>query len=246
MLDGTWKLRTYSEQRKAVGRIKCGTESNGGFINITISNCVFDQCRGLALESVDGAHIEDIAITNLTMRGVVHSPFFLRLGARMRGPAQSAPGVLRRVLISNVSSYNAVADYPSIIAGIPGNQIEDVKISDVYLHQLGGAPADLAQRIPPEAEKSYPEASMFGPLPACGFYLRHVRNLEFTNVEIAAATADSRPAIWAEDVDGLDVFRLRSSQAGAAYLLRDVRGFRSFGSRDLPDRTAASVKEEKL
>ena len=31
-----------------VGRIKLGTESNGGFKNITIADCTFDYCRGLA------------------------------------------------------------------------------------------------------------------------------------------------------------------------------------------------------
>ena len=50
-LDGTYKV---SEKGPGTGRIKCGTESNGGFKNITISNCVFANCRGLALESVDG------------------------------------------------------------------------------------------------------------------------------------------------------------------------------------------------
>ena len=42
------------------GRIKLGTESNGGFSNISISNCVFEGCQGLALETVDGALLEDI------------------------------------------------------------------------------------------------------------------------------------------------------------------------------------------
>lgn len=138
MLNGTYKPAVYSQQRKAVGRIKCGTESKGGFRNITITNCVFDRCRGLALESIDGARIEDIIISNLSMRGVVHSPLFLRLGKRVRGPEGVAPETLRRVLISNVSSFDAVAEYPSIISGVPGSLIEDVKISDVYLHQRGG------------------------------------------------------------------------------------------------------------
>jgi polygalacturonase len=128
MLDGRWKLGAYSQERKALGRIKCGTESNGGFRNITISNCVFDKCRGFALETVDGAHIEDITVTNISMRGLVHSPIFLRLGSRMRGPAGVAPGIMRRILLSNITSYGAVAEYPSIIAGIPGAPIEDIKI----------------------------------------------------------------------------------------------------------------------
>ena len=71
------------------GRIKCGTESNGGFINITISNCVFEGCQGYALESVDGALLEDLTITNTTMRDLVSGPVFMRLGSRLRGPKES-------------------------------------------------------------------------------------------------------------------------------------------------------------
>ena len=41
---------------------------------------------GLAMESVDGAVIEDVSITNITMRDLMGAPIFLRLGARMRGP----------------------------------------------------------------------------------------------------------------------------------------------------------------
>ena len=235
MLDGTYKKATYNEVRKAVGRIKCGTESNGGFRNITISNCILDQCRGFALETVDGALIEDITVSNLTLRGVVHSPIFLRLGRRMRGPAGVKPGVLRRILISNISSYEAVAQYPSIISGIPGSFVEDVKISDVYMHQLGGGSAEWAAIEPPQNELGYPEADMFGTLPATGFFLRHARNIEFSNVEIATAKPDARPAIWADDVDGLDCFRLRIARGSAAFALRGVKQFRNFGSMSAKD-----------
>lgn len=245
MLDGTWQTAEYSKwDRKWIGRIKCGTESNGGFKNITISNCVFDSCRGLALETVDGAHIEDIAITNLTMRNVVHSPFFLRLGKRMRGPKDMLPGTLRRVVISNVVSSDAVAEYPSIIAGVHGAAVEDIKISNVYLHQLGGGAPEWASRHPPEIPTAYPEASMFGILPATGFFIRHAKNLEFSNVEIATAKSDARAAFWAENVDGLDVFRLRLPSGASAYNLRNVQNFRSFGSQKLPDRVLANAEQE--
>ncbi|MBB6143608.1 polygalacturonase [Silvibacterium bohemicum] len=245
MLDGTYKRHTYSDSRKAVGRIKCGTESNGGFKRITITNCVFDTCRGLALESADGALIEDITITNLSMHNLVHSPLFLRLQARMRGPAGVAPGAIRRVLISNISSSGAVAEYPSIIAGIEGNKIEDIKISDVFLQQIGGGSSEWAGLQPPEMAAGYPEASMFGTLPATGFFLRHAKNLEFSNVEIAAEATDARPAIWADDVDGLDLFRLRIPKGSAAFSLRDVRDFRSFGSAFLKDRSAEKIDREQ-
>jgi polygalacturonase len=71
------------------GRLKLGTESNGGFKNITISNIVFDHCRGLALETVDGASLVDVTITNITMREVMNAPIFLRLGSRMRAQRRS-------------------------------------------------------------------------------------------------------------------------------------------------------------
>jgi len=94
LLDGTFK-RTVKYTRGTTGRIKFGTESNGGFKNITIANCVFDYSRGLAIESVDGGLIEDVTITNLTMRDIVNAPIFIRLGNRARGPENPPPGVTR-------------------------------------------------------------------------------------------------------------------------------------------------------
>jgi len=117
LVDGTFKVGVYGR----TGRLKCGTESNGGFENIAISNVVFEHCRGLALETVDGALLQDVTISNLTMRGV-QTPIFLRLGARMRGPAGLTVGSLRRVSISNVTVIDADPRYPSTIAGIPGTR----------------------------------------------------------------------------------------------------------------------------
>ena len=64
-LDGTYQKKNYDrvpDRGVVTGRIKFGTESNGGFRNITISNCTFEFCRGLALETVDGALLEDISV----------------------------------------------------------------------------------------------------------------------------------------------------------------------------------------
>ena len=102
LLDATYKRFAADAKVNRTGRIKFGTESNGGFKNITITNCVFDGCWGFALETVDGGLLEDVTITNITMRDIVGAPIFLRLGARMRGPAGVPVGALRRVLISNI------------------------------------------------------------------------------------------------------------------------------------------------
>src|SRR5215510_13772929 len=107
LLDATYQRKPARENVRPTGRIKFGTESNGGFKNITISNCVFDYCRGLALETVDGGLLEDVTITNITMREISNSPIFMRLGNRMRGPGGAPVGELRRVTVSNVVVFNA-------------------------------------------------------------------------------------------------------------------------------------------
>src|SRR5437867_751154 len=154
LLDGTRK-REFRNQTGAfspTGRIKFGTESNGGFKNITISNCVFDYCRGLALEAVDGALLEDVTISNITMRDISNSPFFLRLGSRMRGPTGPPVGALRRVKISNVIVYNAEPKYASIISGIPGHDIEDLTLDHIRIYYKGGGTKQQAVLDPPEKE----------------------------------------------------------------------------------------------
>src|SRR3974377_1642128 len=70
-LDGTYKKSGPPPERNGpTPRIKSGAESEGAFRNIVISKCVFDYSRGLAIESVDGAEIADVSVTNLTMRNI--------------------------------------------------------------------------------------------------------------------------------------------------------------------------------
>lgn len=45
----------------------------------------------------------------------------------MRGPREMPIGGLKRVLISNVTCYGPLNEMPSIISGIPGHAIEDIK-----------------------------------------------------------------------------------------------------------------------
>ncbi len=231
VIDGTWKRMPPAFN--GTGRIKCGTESNGGFKNITITNCVMDHARGIALETVDGANLEDITISNITMRGAQNSPLFLRLGSRMRGPAGVPVGSLKRILISNLSSFDG-STMPSTFAGIDGHPIEDLQISDVYLHQQGGLSEALSTYAPDTKEDLYPEPGMFGKLPATGIWARNVRNIELSHVEVATAAPDNRPAIWLEKTMGADIFDLKAP-SGPLVTLQGVTGFRSFGSRQLPD-----------
>jgi hypothetical protein len=105
----------------------------------------------------------------------------------------------------------------------------------------------MAALKPEEREKAYPDPAMFGELPATGFFVRHVRNLEMSNVEIATRAADARPAFWLHDVEGADFFRLRAPRGGApAFHLREVKDFRSFGSQHLADVTLEGVEERTV
>jgi polygalacturonase len=249
-LDGTFKrTQQRAPDRDGVtGRIKFGTESNGGFKNITISNCVFDCCRGLALETVDGGLLEDITITNITMRDIVNSPIFLRLGSRMRGPEGVPVGKLRRVNISNVLVYDADPRYSSIISGIPGHNVEDVKLSNIRIYCRGGGTKEQAALLPPEKERDYPEPSMFGVMPAYGFFIRHAKNIEMDNVEVSFINEDLRPAFVINDVEGADFNYLKAQKASdmSTFVLKNVKDFKTHQCEPVSDTQLEVVEQKNL
>ncbi len=248
VLDGTFKKFPEGVRIPHNGRIKCGTESNGGFINFTITGCVIDGSLGYALETVDGAHLEDITISNTTMRNIYTGALFLRLGARLRGPAATTKvGVLRRVLISNLNCYNASGRQASILSGIPGHTIDDVKLDNIYIETAGGGTAEMAQRQIPEMAHGYPEPGNFGPTPSSAFFMRHMRNVEMSHVEIANGVADARPAFYLEDVNRVDFFAITAPRNnGDAFALHNVKDLRIGWSRAAADATLSSVESKTL
>jgi polygalacturonase len=247
MLDGTYQRFDPAEKKYGTGRIKFGTESNGGFRNVTISNCVFEGCYGLALETVDGALLEDFTITNITMRDVL-VPLFLRLGSRMRGPAGVPVGALRRVLISNLVCSNAASGICSIFSGISGHPIEDIQLNDIYMQHAGGGTSEDAKIEMKEDETKYPEPDMFGHTPAQGFFLRHAKNISLNNVEIRPAQKDLRPSFVVQNVQGAEFFRVRAPrEAGVpAFSLKNVDGFSCARCRNVPDTDLEHVDQKML
>jgi len=250
LLDGTYK-RAFKNQNgtfSPTGRIKFGTESNGGFKNITISNCVFEYCRGLALETVDGGSLEDVTISNVTMRDISNSPIFLRLGSRVRGPQGTPVGALRRVNINNVIVYNVEPKYASLISGIPGHDIEDLRLSNIRVYYKGGGTKEQAALEPPEKENDYPEPTMFGEIPAYGFFIRHVRGLEMSDVAVTYLKDDARPAFIISDAKAVDLrnIKARHGQGLPSFILKDVEDFSLQQSQPLPDTKLAAVKRQQF
>jgi polygalacturonase len=246
VLAGTWKKCPYPEAGWYNGRIKCGTESNGGFRNITISNCVCEGSKGISLETSDGAYLEDIAISNITMRDTSDAPLFLRLNRRNRGPKETMrPGTLRRVLISNLVSHNSNSTTSSLISGIPENRIEDLKLSNCYFGHRGAPPAEAMNRAVPEIEDAYPELGRFGATPSNAFYIRHLKNVEMSHVEVSPAAPDARPAFWLEDVHRADFFAI-TAPPQPNFALRNVTDLRILWSRAAKDTTLVQAADQAL
>jgi len=250
LLNATFKRSEPSYKSYRTGRIKLGTESNGDFKNIAITNCVFDDSRGIAIESVDGSHIEDVAISNITMRRVAGSPLFIRLGNRARGPGNPPVGTIRRISIDNLVASEADWQLGSIISGIPGHPIEDLRISNVRIVQNGGGDKELAGRIPPEDETKYPEPEMFGNMPSYGFFFRHVVGLEMDHVKIDYLKPEARPAFALTDVEDAyfdHIDAKRGTGDASLFQLRGVSDFSVTESRNIADtRQAAPVEFAKF
>jgi hypothetical protein len=147
---------------------------------------------------------------------VTTAPLFLRLGARLRGPAGTTIGALRRITIRDVVAEDVLADYAATIAGLPGHPIEDVSLTNVRLTYRGGRVAESAARRPPDLADAYPEPSMFGPTPAYGLWARYVAGLRLDGVEIGASLPDGRPPVLLQDVDGVRLSRVQLACAPGA------------------------------
>jgi polygalacturonase len=207
---------------------KLGTESNGGFDNIVFSDSAIYNTRlaGIALEMVDGGSLHRVSISNIVMRETA-CPIFLRLGNRARPVTQGDPrpgmGSFSGVMIRGV---NAEADSSVVcsITGLPGHPVEDVLLEDIQLSVPGGGAAFAANQLVPELPEAYPEVTMFGKLPAYGLYCRHARGLALNRVAFRAGKSDARPALFAEDVDGLSVSNLSGSDSNRPLIdFRNVR-----------------------
>jgi hypothetical protein len=208
---------------------KCGTESCGDFRNITLSNCVLEGGAGLrhgnpgiAFYTVDEGDLEDIAVSNITMRNV-GTPLAIIRGDRDRCNQKKGPGILRAVTIDNVIASGA--KLPSVIAGLPGAPVQNIRITGFSVSlETPRAGRPLKQEVP-ESPQAYPAPVMFGELPSFGLYLRHGENIHLSGVAFQAPKEETRPDIVIDDVTTLRL-RDHERQGDAApvhLLLNDIQ-----------------------
>ena len=222
--------------------IKFGTESGGGFKNVTIDDIrVKDPYRSaIAIESVDGAAIENIWVSNIHAVNTGNA-IFIRLGHR----SGEASGYVRNVSIRNLYAEIPFGrpdiDYdlrgpalpffhnpfPASISGIPGHDIENVTLENIEIVYPGRASKGMAyislSRLAdvPENVDGYPEFSMFEELPAWGFYVRHVSGLTLKGITLRLREDDYRPAFVFDRVSRLnlsDIVLPEDKQAGQVVL----------------------------
>ena len=195
-LDGTYQPEKVNW---VCGRIKLGTESNGGYRNIAITNCTCMWSSGLAFEEVDQGRMENIVVSNISMSHVHHYPIYITTGCRNRGPKERTEvSSARDIYISNVVADDCDSLAGIIVTGMAGEPIRNVSLSDIRIQYRGGG----QRQTEPYREQgtNYPEPRWAGPTPAYGLYARHVDGLRLRNVRFELLRPDERPAMLLEDV----------------------------------------------
>jgi polygalacturonase len=217
---------------------KIGTESLSDFKNIVFSNSVIRAGKsgdelarvaatyidpanystalapisGISIETVDGANLYGVSITNIIMEGV-RTPVFIRLANRGAGEQKVAvpvPGTLKDVIISNIIAYGAST--ASSISSIPGSYVENLILKGILIRTRGGGDKELAQKEMNEKINSYPEGTMWGSMPVSGFYVRHVKGLQMIDIKIIVEENDMRPLIKFDDVEDLYINNLKTNE----------------------------------
>ena len=222
--------------RSSASGFKFGTVSRGGFKNIRIiNNKVYDTHRSaITIQSVDGGEVENILVDNLEAVNTSNA-IYLRTGIRWNNGKK---GYLKNITLSNIKvevplgkadagySYEGPVEdlprniSPSGIVGIPDIPIENVVLKNVEIIYPGGGNKNYAYRGTspeeldsiPEMIDVYPEFSQFKELPAWGLFIRHAKGITLDNVRLVAGAKDYRPAVVADDVDGLLIKDLKTDE----------------------------------
>lgn len=105
--------------------------------------------------------------------------------------------------------------FPSSIAGLPGHYVQNVMLENIEISYAGGGDKNVSYfpidslHLLTEAEKDYPEFSMFGEIPAWGIFVRHVDGITMKNVKLIQAKSDYREAMIFTDVNRKSTQQIR-------------------------------------
>ncbi len=218
--------------------IKMGTESMAAFENIKITNCyIYDTNNGgIKLFSVDGAHLQNVMISDITMDNI-RTPILLRLGSRLNvfrenEDVKQATGVLKNVILRNIKARSAEKTQLTsasgiLMTGVPGHDIQDLLMENIEIELPGGGTVNEGNHIVPEAVGEYPEVKTFGPvIPAYGIWVRHVNGVKMKNISIKVDQPDLRPLLVLEDAKNVEFSNLNGESfvgSESAMYLKDSK-----------------------
>lgn len=196
---------------------KIGTESVGDFENIEVRDCTFFDVNGCAIKivPVDGGNVNGVRIKNIRMLRCT-GPVFISAGTRLRqyfSAKKSRPGMIRNVKIQGVAAdvisarggwYQGAAWGDAkggiVLSGLKEYPLQDIEVSGCCFDMPGGF-SQIPNGPVPEMGDRYPEFHLFDPLPACGIYVRHGKNIRLKENIITLKQPDVRERIVSEDAE---------------------------------------------
>jgi hypothetical protein len=200
----------------------------------------------IGLTSADGAIVENIRYSEITVRKAA-CPIFMLVTSRLRsGDANRHIGAIRHVAISDLTSTDSkprrdVPVSPAIIVGKAESPIDSVTLQNVSVVSAGGGSKPVKWTLP--EPQGHPHKA-FAYAPAAALFVSYARALRLQNVQFSYERADARPSLVAIDVDRLQIERLHAQKTGTeAMHLQRVKKLFLRDSAPLLDQSVDQINE---
>lgn len=239
----------YSHENNA---LQFGSETCGDFRDIRFDRITILGAgkAGIGMVSMDGAIIEDVHFSDITITKAT-SAVFMKLGQRRRCPGSPPAGRIRNITLTNVSGSNLTApaqpggggarEYSSTITGMPGVPLENITFNNVDFEYPGGHPASDADIVPGEHFTTYPPRD-YGTRPSYGWWMRHIRGITFNDSDVSFVSNDNRPAFIADDGANVVINRTRAERGtGSAYDI-GFSGINGYAVRDSSNTSGGALR----
>ena len=194
---------------------RLGTETTSDMRDITLWNCVFDDCNdAIKIQDCGSGCLQDITIKNVVMRNV-HRPIFMTINSYRLSKYETSirpiPGGIRNICIEGVTVIqpNFGEEYQRnclIISGDKEIPVRDVTIKDFHMVIQGPVPEGARGRagVPEYLDYTTIYADIFsisGGFPASGPYVRHVKGIHMEECDWICMNGDERPVMFMSDVE---------------------------------------------
>ncbi|AWI09711.1 glycoside hydrolase family 28 protein [Ereboglobus luteus] len=179
----------------AASALKLGTESHADFRHIRFDNCIIRDSRtGLALMCKDGATMEDIHFSNITMTtkpkwGKGYEwPITVDLEKRTDA---SRLGAIRNVTFNNITLFTKGR---VMVAGLPERPLENIAFNNITYRVSGYENIKGAKKVKGGNSKGAADTPEYGSTPSM-FILANLKNITIDGLDLTwPAPTDATPA----------------------------------------------------